>query len=319
MSSPNRAFLFDHRFLLFTGKGGVGKTTMVAALAVQAAASGQRPLVVELGHRASMRAVFGAGDIGFQPQDVGLGVHAMSIDIDVAVLDYMMQHVPSRRIAKSIMNNKVLERLFKAMPAVGEIATLNKLRQIEAERMADGRPRWAPILVDLDATGHALMLLELRNTLDGIMGAGPMRKLIESTAELLADPKTSRLSLVTTPEELPVSETIQLYARLDASKTVAWGGIYVNRVPQPEIGTDDAGDLDPIERAARASGADDIVADVAFARIALAQAQRARRQIDRLRASVNLPIAELPRLPADRLDGDDLARLGAIALQGGVP
>lgn len=317
MDSPNNAPLLQHRFLLFTGKGGVGKTTMVASLAVHAASRGCRPLVVELGHRESMRAVFGAADIGFKPKDVGLGVHAISIDVDLAVLDYMMQHIPSRRIAKSIVQNKVLERLFKAMPAVGEIATINQLRQLEAETLPDGRPRWCPLLVDLDATGHALMFLELRRTLEHIMGAGPMRKLIESTADMIADPKVSRLALVTTPEELPVTETIELFNRLSSAGTVAWSGVYVNRVPDPSLGEDPEAALHSVEVAAAAVEEHEVGADVAFARVACQQAQRARQQIERLRANVDLPVVELPKLPADRLMGEDLALLGALAVQGG--
>jgi len=303
--------------LLFTGKGGVGKTTMVASLAVHAASRGLRPLIVEMGHRESMRAVFGVDEIGFKPRDVGLGVHAMSIDIDLAVLDYMMQHIPSRRIAKSIVNNPVLERLFKAMPAVGEIATINKLRQLEAEKLSDGRPRWAPLLVDLDATGHALMFLELRKTLEHIMGTGPMRKLIESTAEMFADPARTRLALVTTPDELPVTETIQLYARLRDAGTVAWSGVFVNRVPQLPFDAEAEPSLANLAVAARAVADAEIQADVAFGELAWARAARARNQIDRLRAAVDLPIVELPRLTADRLHGRDLALLGALAAQGG--
>lgn len=290
---------------------------MVASLAVHAASRGLRPLIVEMGHRESMRSVFGVEEIGFKPRDVGLGVHAMSIDVDLAVLDYMLQHVPSRRIAKSIVNNQVLERLFKAMPAVGEIATLNKLRQLEAETMKDGRPRWAPLLVDLDATGHALMFLELRKTLEQIMGAGPMRKLIESTAEMFADPARTRLALVTTPDELPVTETIQLYERLKDAGTVAWSGVFVNRVPSLPLGDGAEAAVAAAGVAAQAVDDQEVLADVAFARVAMAQAWRARQQIERLRDAVDLPIVELPRLSADRLQGRDLALLGALAAGGG--
>ncbi len=315
VESPQSALL-QRRFVLMTGKGGVGKTTLVAALAVHAATLGMRPLVVELGHRESMRSVFGVDDIGFKPRDVGLGVHAMSVDVDVAVLDYMMQHIPSRRVAKGIVNNKVLERLFAAMPAVGEIATINKLRQLEAETNDSGQRRWGPIFVDLDATGHALMFLELRSVIENIMGAGPMKRLVEETADMLADPNITRLCLVATPAELPVTETIELYGKLQGQGTVTFGSVFANRMPQVALSDADVAALDEVETAAKAVGRDDVIADVAWARTALHQLKAAREQIQRLRDAVPLPIVELPHLPATRMDQAVLSRLGAMAAGG---
>ena len=300
--------------MLFTGKGGVGKTTVVAALAVHAASQGLHPLVVELGHRQSMRSVFGVDEIGPTPRDVGEGVHALSIDFDQAVLDYMVEHLPSKRLASAVVSNRVLERLFAAMPAVGEIATLSKLRALEGAR-AGGEPKWGPIFVDLDATGHALMFLELRAVLEGLIGSGPMLRLIESTADMFADPKTTRLDLVVTPEELPVTETIELYQRLSGAGTVAFGRVVVNRSPACRVEAD-ASTLDAIERAARAVGELEVARDVAWARRELGDEARARQQIDRLRRHVPLPVLELPRLATDRMRVEDLRLLGARAAGG---
>ena len=231
-SSPTAELdLLDHRFLLFTGKGGVGKSTLTAALAIEAAARGLRPLVVELGHRATMRSIFGVEAVGITPRAVGHGVHAMSVEFEQSVVEYMAQHIPSRRTARAIVSNPVLDRLFKAMPAVGEIATINILRHREAERDDRGRPRWAPILVDLDATGHALMFLELREVVRHLMGAGPMRRLVDEVADTFADPRRTRLNLVTLPEELPVSETLELHQRIRAARSVAFGPIVTTWKP----------------------------------------------------------------------------------------
>lgn len=316
--SPTGLPLLDHRFLLFTGKGGVGKSTLTAALAIEAAARGMRPLVVELGHRATMRSVFGVDAVGFTPRAVGHGVHAMSVEMDQAVVEYMAQHVPSRRMARAIVGNQVLERLFKAMPAVGEIATVNALHRLEAERDAAGRPRWGPILVDLDATGHALMFPELRQVVGHLMGAGPMRRLIDEMAELFADPGRTRLNLVTLPDELPVTETLELHERLRSTGSVAFGRIFVNRVPFTGLIDAEATvtRLHALAGGGEGVGAGDVelLADAEFAVRALETERHARRQIERLAAHLPVPTIELPRLTAARMTIDDLRRLGGVAL-----
>jgi hypothetical protein len=301
----------DARLLLLTGKGGVGKTTIAAALAVDAARAGRRPLLIELGHRASMRSVFDVAEIGFEPRSVGHGVYAMSVDFDLAVTDYMATHVPSRRLAKAIVGNRVLERLFAAMPAVGEIATLNALHRRLTE-MDQGRPRWNPVIVDLDATGHALMFLELRQVVGGLMGAGPMRRLVDEMADLIADPDHSRLCLVTLPDELPVTETLELYARLSAAKSVTFGPIYVNRVPEPPLS---AADLPPLDALA-ASADPDVRDDVAFARGQARAAERARVQIERLAAGVDVPLVPLPQMGFARLSEAQLVEIARRCREG---
>jgi arsenite/tail-anchored protein-transporting ATPase len=305
--------LLDHRLVLLTGKGGVGKTTVAAALAVDAARRGGRPLLVELGHRASMRSVFEVAEVGFVPRPVGHGVSAMSIDLDLAVIDYIATVVPSHRLARAIARNRVLERLFAAMPAVGEIATLHALHR-RLEEMDGTSPRWSPVIVDLDATGHALMFLELRQAVGGLIGAGPMRRLVDHVADLIADPAQCRLCLVTLPDELPVTETLELHARLSASGSVAFGPTFVNRVPGVELAGESVARLAALRSLVQ--GAPDLLADVAFAEERRVAHERAEAQVARLRASVPGDVVELPELGGARLSAEELIALAAIATGG---
>jgi arsenite/tail-anchored protein-transporting ATPase len=308
--------LLDRRMLMFTGKGGVGKTTIVASLALEAARRGRRPLIVELGHRASMEAVFEVDTIGYQPREVGGGVWAMNLDFESALGEYFEEHIPVQRVARTIMRNKTLQKFFHAAPSVAEVATLNKLSALEGEREPKGRGyRWDPIFVDLDATGHAIMLLNLPSVMDGLIGDGPMRRLVDGFSSLLTDPRRTVLSLVTLPLELPAQETVELYQRLHEHHDVALGALFVNQVPSRPLTPTQAAMLDRLEHRARAREITTLVDDVAIARRAMRYHANARAQINRLRKDVALPLVELGTITSRSLDLATVAQMGRQTLE----
>jgi anion-transporting ArsA/GET3 family ATPase len=173
------------------------------------------------------------------------------------------------------------------------------------------------VLVDLDATGHALMLLELPAALDGLIGSGPLRRLLSSIDELLTDPERTRLHVVTLPGELPVQETLELCHEL-GRRRVPLGCLVVNQVPMPPLSEPSIELFEALEARGRAEHRSELVDDVALARRAVGRYALARRQIARL-AALPLPLIELPRLPAVVLDREELCELGARLLTHGEP
>lgn len=228
------------RIQLVTGKGGVGKSTIVASYALAAAERGRTPLIVELGHRASMEPLLGK-PIAFEPREVVPGVHAMRAELEPALVDYVAAQVRVRALAKRIVHSSTLNRFFHAAPAVSEVATLHLLA-----RLVEG-DRFDPILVDLDSTGHARMFLALPDVFDGLASSGPLRALLDASTALLRDPKQTVLHLVSVPESLPVRETIELLEDLRESRAVRVGALIVNRVPSQPLSDDDARALDSLE------------------------------------------------------------------------
>ncbi len=315
--------LLDRRLLLFTGKGGVGKSTVVAALAVEAAARGKRPLIVELGHRATMQGIFhvdggGAATIGHEPVPVTADrkIWAANLDLEESIVDYVVDQVKIRRIARSITANATLQGLFRAAPAVREIVTLNKLRLFERHETR-GQPTWGPILVDLDATGHALMLLEMPRIIGGLLAGGPLRGLVDALTGLFTDPSRTLLNLVTLPSEIPVQETCELYARLHRDRGVPLGALFVNDVPPPAISADLRPLLPELQAAAARSDLADLAADLRLASQALERDDLVRTLISQLHRELAMPLALLPRLDLGGpqhhgLDG--LQRLGRAAM-----
>lgn len=296
VASPKRA-----RLSLVTGKGGVGKSTLVAARALAAAQRGERPLIVELGHRASMQAIFGVGVVGHAPTLVAPGVHAANIDLDEALGDYVAEHVPVRPLAHRIAQSRSLRRFFDAAPAVGEVLTLQRLEQLLTED-------WDPILVDFDSTGHARMFLELPAVFEGLVPDGPVRRLLDDFARLLAT-ETTALDLVTLPSALPVQETIELHARVRAEHTLSIGAIYVNRMPEDPLDGLDASLLDRLrERTPASHPAATPLARLADARIAY---ETAEAQVARLEA-LGEPIVRMPIVDA-KVDLASLSELGVRA------
>jgi anion-transporting ArsA/GET3 family ATPase len=257
-----------------------------------------------------MESVFGVQQIGYAPRDVGRGVTAMNLDFESALAEYFEEHIPIQRVARSITRNKTLQKFFHAAPSVSEVATLNKLSVLEAERGPDGGYRWDPIFVDLDATGHALMLLNLPGVLNGLIGDGPMRRLVDGFTRLLTDQRRTILSLVTLPLELPTQETVELYQQLKAKHGVALGVLFVNQVPVRPLNPKQAGLLDRLEHKARSFGIDTLVDDVAIARRAMRYHANARAQINRMQKDIDMPLVELPTIGSRLLDVETVAEIG---------
>jgi len=296
-----------HRVQLFTGKGGVGKSSVVAAHALACAEAGLRPLVVELGHRATMESIFGVRAIGYEPTDVGDGVRACNLALEDALIDYVREQVKVRAIARRVVTQPTLRRFFEAAPAVNEVVALRRLA-----KLADSE-EFHPILVDLDATGHALMFLGLADVFEGLVGAGPLQAILDATTSLLRDEARTVLHLVTLPAELPARETRELHARLVSERRVGLGALVINRVPGP---TFDDGELADVERLVREASeravdrasdwasdravVDRLARDLALAERDLRQVGHAHDQIEALRRDVDLPTVILAERPALR-------------------
>ncbi|MGB5310633.1 MAG: ArsA-related P-loop ATPase, partial [Polyangiales bacterium] len=153
MNSPNREPL-KRPVQFFTGKGGVGKSTVLGALASSAARAGKRPLIVELGVHTSSSHLFRGPNVGYEPSEVAPGVFATRVQFEPALVDYITSRLKLRFIAMLVTRNQSLRRLFMAAPGVDEIVTLHRVAQLAAD------DQWGPILVDLESTGHALMFFD---------------------------------------------------------------------------------------------------------------------------------------------------------------
>ena len=265
----------------FTGKGGVGKSTVLGALAVAAARAGKRPLIVELGsHTASSRVLHGPA-VGYEPVEVASGVHATRVLFEPALVDYITSRLKLRPIALLVARNDSLRRLFMAAPGVDEIVTLHRVAQL-AE---DGR--WDPLLVDLESTGHALMFFDLPSVLEVFLKDGPLRKVLDSATELVRDERRCAIHVVTAPEPLAVNETIRLYRGLLEREDLHLGCLFINRIPRAWL-DDDEQCLVKAELAGPSAG-QPWASDLALADYLTWRRQTAEKCLRGLRRDIDLP------------------------------
>ena len=226
------SFCAASRVLIVAGKGGVGKTTMTAALARMAADGGLAVLVVELEGRPGIPAAFDA------PSDRSIrsgttrrrcttqpGRSAPSrgrrLTPDDALLEYLADH-GLQRVSKRLVSSGVIDVVATAIPGIRDVLVLGKVKQLEQDGVAD------LIVVDAPATGHAMTFLTSARGLLDAARSGPVRSQAEDVVALLSDPSRCRVVLVTLPEEMPVCETVEAGYQLEDRAGVQLGPVIVN-------------------------------------------------------------------------------------------
>jgi anion-transporting ArsA/GET3 family ATPase len=283
-------FCSTSRVLIVAGKGGVGKTTVTAALAVTAARAGRSVLIVEVEGKSGLPAMFGAPALGYDEIDLGPGIRARFLTPDAALVDYLVSH-GLKRISKRLASSGALDVVATAVPGMKDILVLGKVKSLEEVRTAD------LIIVDAPAAGHAVtFLLSARGLLDAVR-VGPIRKQAQDVVSLISDPERCQVMLVTLPEETPVSEVIDTAFAIEDRAGVALGPVVVNGcfTPLPVAVTADAAaivaDAQRCDRFVSEREADDLAHAAAFLeeRHALQH-----EQIARLRDRLPLPQIELP-------------------------
>src|SRR3954451_2769823 len=232
MSQPD---LLGRRLLVVTGKGGVGKSTVAAALALVAARQGKRVLIVDVDAKGTVAARFEAGTIGFKPREVMPGICLLAMDTEASLAEYLRLNLRVPIIGRLGPLAGLLDFVASAAPGVREILTIGKVCW-EVRESIEGRADWDLVVVDAAATGHVIAQLGAADAIRDLVAVGPVRGQTEWMSELLADPAITALNVVTTPEEMPIEETIDLVGRAREELNVPLGAVIVNRV-LPELFT----------------------------------------------------------------------------------
>jgi anion-transporting ArsA/GET3 family ATPase len=289
-----KGFCTQSRLVIVAGKGGVGKTTVTAALARMASRAGLSVLIVEVEGKSGLSTMFGAPtleyeDTVFVEPGVGEGgVRARTITPDDALVEYLEDH-GMRRLSKRLASSGAIDVVSTAAPGIKDILVLGKVKQLERSRAAD------VLILDAPAAGHAVtFLLSARGLLDAVK-VGPIQTQATDVLELLTDPARCQVMLVTLPEETPVNEVVETAFALEDRVGVNLGPVVVNgRYPVLQ-GLDVAPDS-----AAGAAGVTlrpgEPEALEAAARFRTRRQALQAEQVERLHDRLPLPQLELPFL-----------------------
>ncbi len=216
------------KLVFVTGKGGVGKTTVAAALASLAAEQGRRVLTCEIDAKGDLSALFESAATDFTPREVAPNVWSMSMDTEASLREYLKLQLRIPVIGRIGPLAKAFDFVATAAPGVREILTVGKLCYEVRERNYD------LVVVDAPATGHIIGQLAAPQAINDLVKVGLIRGQTDWMLEILSDPAQTGLVAVTTPEEMPVNETLELTARVAAETTVRMSAVVVNRV-LPEL------------------------------------------------------------------------------------
>ncbi len=306
--------LLERRLVIVTGKGGTGKTTVCAALALAGAQAGRRVLVAEVGRDEHVPRLFdpASGPVGYAGRELRPGLTVMRIDPFEALAEYLGLQIGLRPVVDAVLRNRSFRQLMEASPGWRELITLGKIWHLQQATTPAGDPLHELLIVDAPATGHGLTFLDVPRVVGAAVRAGPLQRHAGWVEAMIRDPEHTLLLPVALAEELPARETAELALRVRESVGVTIDRVIVNGVvsaPFPP-GLEDLDErLAALPPDVRLSGLPSPAVLARCGGFLRARFELNRQWTDEIGRLTSLPLLTLPYLASGIGGVDDLARL----------
>jgi anion-transporting ArsA/GET3 family ATPase len=221
--------LLGLRLIVLGGKGGVGRTTVAAALALALARRGRRVLLAQTNGKSRLPTMLGSAPIGDQLVRVRDRLYVVNMTPHAALHEYGLMVLKYETVYRAVFENRMARYFIRAIPGLDDYAMLGKAWYHTTEEQEAGEWRFHTVILDGPATGHVLAMLRIPGSILAAVPDGPLTRDARLAQELLTDPARCRMLLVTLAEDLPVNETLELDKAARAMGLTV-GGCVVNQV-----------------------------------------------------------------------------------------
>ncbi len=310
--------LFSRRLLLLTGKGGVGKSVVGAALAVAARDRGKRVLLVEVAAPVEAARLLGAPPSQGRETEVLPGLSTVNLDPARVMDEYVRHVVKLEMLARRVLESPIYHRFFAAAPGLKELMILGKVMVLEEARARfSHKPLWDLVIVDAPATGHGLAFLKVPLVASAAVPVGPVGHNARRVLAMLRDRRRTAHVLVAVPEEMAVVEAVQFQALAKEELDMEPAAVVLNACNERRFSDEDEAEV--LRLTAEGAGGDIARGAPLAAALRAARRQIRRRKLtrfyrDRLRRTLGGPLVCLPYLFREALGPDDIRLLaGTLA------
>lgn len=297
--------ILKKRFIFVMGKGGVGKTTMSAVVALHAAQQKKRVLIAMCDAKENLSTLLEVQAIGPHNQTILPNIDAVNMTPFTALQEYGRMVLRWGLLYKAVFENRYVSAFLHATPGLQAWSMLGKAFFHATDDTDSGAARYDLVILDAPATGHGVDMLRVPYALKEIAPPGPLRKEAQRAVELFTDPSRTGVLVVSLPEELPTTEALELNTLLDRDFGIRFPFFVCNRTCNALFTPEDVTQLAQLRsQRAKSGGTLQLLLDVSQERVQREQTQY--EHIARLKEQTKRPVATLPEIETEPLRRSDL-------------